>query len=42
MTVTDTEIVCRLGGGLTGNYKVRIEKSPVGSSVANPGTANDF
>jgi hypothetical protein len=34
VSVTDTQIICVLGGGRTGEYRVRIVKDPIGSSQA--------
>ncbi len=41
-SITNTQIVCRLGGGHTGDYKVEITKTNFGVNSANPANASDF
>lgn len=42
LSLSDTDVTCRLGGGPSGNYKVAIMRTNVGLSIATPETANNF
>lgn len=40
--VTNTAVTCTLGGGVTGQYSVKVTKGGVVVAISNPVTATDF